>query len=156
MESSGNMSSLHTPRSWQRCGWSPLPHLRIGSGRKNLIDPQGQAGFIDQPLLSVAVIFTALLPDGATQRWQRVTQPRAPPMQEQMDLGLLLERWSSGGGFLKSSEEGPVSNNQNIHIWWKTGGHLSPFFPTSWTAHIHVHSKSDLWPNATFEAGAAA
>lgn len=32
----------------------------IGAGRKNLIDPRGRAGFIDQPALFAAIIFTAL------------------------------------------------------------------------------------------------
>lgn len=43
--------------------------------------PGGRAGFIDQPPIFVAFIFTALLPDGATGRWQA----HALPVQEQMD-----------------------------------------------------------------------
>lgn len=65
---------------WQRRGWSPFPHLRIGSSRENLIEREARAAFIDQPPVSAAVIFTALLPDGATRRQQSVKRARAPPV----------------------------------------------------------------------------
>lgn len=45
----------------------------------------GRAGFIDQPPISVAIIFTALVADGATGRWRRVKQAHAAPLQEQME-----------------------------------------------------------------------
>lgn len=59
--------------------------------------PGGRVGFIDRPPISAAIIFTALLPDGATGRWQGVEQAHAPRVQQQMDHEEEASRRRAGG-----------------------------------------------------------